>query len=254
VRYDYTERLRWCIKTYNAGVATQWYNDVIEMNKNQDILFEVVAQCRNAMECELLPATLREHDIPHRTSRGPQGEMLLLVPTEWKEEAEKSLREASAVFFNETEPHPFIATRSPQDGTADAAMSDDLEDDDEDDRGFFRHEAAFSKSRGLVSPQQTRIRSLWLTWCCAAVPGLGLGSFYAGSTQLGMMLMLFSATGVAYYLYHGSPWGFVAVAVSWLVDLIWAPRHVQQLNLQARRLAKEADEAEREFLKAVQKP
>jgi hypothetical protein len=224
------------------------------MNEDQDLVFEVVALCHNAMECELLPATLREHEIPHRTAWGQRGEMLVLVPTDWKDEAKKTLQEANAIFFNETEPHPSADARSPQDGSADATLSDDPEEDDEHDRGFFRHEAAFSRSHGLVSPQKTRVLSRWLAWCCAAVPGLGLGSLYAGNTQLGVMLLLLSATGVAYYLYQGSSWGLVAVAVSWLVDLVWAPRQVQQHNLQARMLAKEADEAEREFLKTVQEP
>jgi hypothetical protein len=235
-------------------IATQWYNRM-SMNENQDIIFEVVAQCRNAMESELLPAVLREHDIPHRTARGPQGEIIVLVPKDWKHEAEKTLQQATTIFFNETEtPNAFVDTRSPQGASAAATRSDDFEEDDEDDGRFFRHEAVFSRPRGLVNPQQTRVRSQWLAWVCAAVPGCGLGSLYAGNTQLGIMLMLLSATGVAYYLYQGSSWGLAAVAISWFVDLIWAPRQVQQHNLKARMLAREADEAEREFLKTVQKP
>ncbi len=224
------------------------------MSENPDLVFEVVAICRNAMECELLPATLREHDIPHRTARGPQDEMIVLVPTDWKDEAEKTLRQAQEIFFNETKASPASAAdRFPRAAAASAMMADEHEEDDEDEGRFFRHETVFSRSRGLVSPQQTRVRSLWLAWCGAAVPGLGLGSLYAGNTQLGIMLMLLSATGVAYYLYQGSSWGLVAVAVSWLVDLVWAPRLVQEHNIRARMLAKEAAEAEQEFLNRIQK-
>ena len=79
------------------------------MSENPDLVFEVVAICRNAMECELLPATLREHDIPHRTARGPQDEMIVLVPTDWKDEAEKTLRQAQEIFFNETKASPASA-------------------------------------------------------------------------------------------------------------------------------------------------
>jgi hypothetical protein len=218
------------------------------MNNNQDLLFEVVAICHNTMESELLPATLRERDIPHRAVRGPQGEMILLVPKDWKAEAEEALQQASAIFFNETK-SPNASATEPTSYTA----PENNEDDEEDDRGFFRHTELFSRSRGLVSPEKTRVRSMWLAWCSAAVPGLGLGSFYAGNTQLGIMLMLLSVAGLAYFLYQGSIWGLVVVAISWLIDLAWAPLQIRQQNTQARMLAKEAAEAEKEFLKTVSK-
>ena len=83
----------------------------------KDLVFVKVLTCQSPMEAEIFPATLREHEIPHRTEWTPSGSLDIFVPSEWKSEAQEVLENAAKVFFSESilspgqEPKPI--TESP---------------------------------------------------------------------------------------------------------------------------------------------
>lgn len=212
--------------------------------------FVSLVVCRNPMETEIYPASLRESEIPHRTEWSPGGELTILVAEDWLADAQQTLERAARVFFGQTQAPdpPASAADHDQAGSGPGTNEEPGEGDpdelgDEDASGFLLDDA-------LPSPEETRLRALWPAWALAAVPGLGLGHLWAGKPQMFFYLFFCSLLGFLFYQFTGSLWSFGLVGFAWLVDLGFAAVHVKEANRKALRARKRLEQAEQSFVES----
>lgn len=227
--------------------------------------FSPVGLCENPMESEIFPAALRDKEIPHRTRWDPDGNLLLEVPREWREEAIRVLKEAAKVFFVEE-------FRALDEGTLEAARQaaaerrrrhaaeqgkpraaeEDEEDEEEDRSNLFRSQQSLFGEKPFVPSGALKPRPVWPAWALAAIPGLGLGHVYAGRARVTLPLMLFTATCVAYFIWAGSMWALFLVSIPWALDLGFAAYHVKTRNREVAELRRRALEEERKLILEIE--
>jgi hypothetical protein len=211
------------------------------------LTFEPIVTCENPMEAEIFPAALREAEIPHRTEWNKDGSLVILVASDWTEEAQTALDKAARIFFGQN--HGDASTVEPNRATpslAETAANDDaLEQDvDQDPGSMFGNDA-------MPTPEETRIRTVWPAWVFAALPGLGLGHLYAGKMQMFFYLVFCSMLGALFFQFTGSYWAFGFIGFAWVVDLGFAAFHVRDHNRRAARARKRLEAAESEFLDSL---
>lgn len=215
------------------------------MSENKELEFSLLLECSNPMEAELVPATLREREIPHRTEWSPAGTLRIFVPTDWLEDAQEALEYSRRVFFgappaasakNEEAPHP--------------AVEPPIEDNELEEE--FGSQADWSlQDDGLYPEEDLKLRPIWPAWALAAIPGLGLGHLYAGKFQIFIYLVFASALGAVIYSFTRAPAAFLLVALAWVADLGFAAFHVKEHNRRAERLRLRMRQKEEQFLKEV---
>jgi hypothetical protein len=224
------------------------------MSRTPPLEFISLTVCRNPMEAEIVPAALREAEVPHRTEWRADGGLDIQVPAEWAAEAQAVLARAQRVFFGQTGADPAAVqsggSRPPAEPETDEhapATTDadpELEDEFDDGGSLFGGDA-------LPTPGEMRLRPLWPAWALAAVPGAGLGHLYAGRLQMFFYLLFCSALGILFHHLTGSWWSFLLVAFAWGIDLGFAPGQVEEHNRRARRARRRLADAERSFLDSL---
>jgi len=214
-------------------------------NGSNDLVFVTAVVCKNPMEVEIYPATLREQEIPHRTEWAPNGELTILVPEQWQEEARTALEKAAQVFFQEN----LDGQPAGRESTRPSATPTDT-DDRYQEEGQLQFGGLFNRD-GLPSPDETRIRAIWPAWALAALPGTGLGHLYAGKFQMFLYLAFLSVLGILFFEYTESYFSFLLNLFSWVMDLGFAATHIKEHNRRARRALKAAEAAERSFLESL---
>ncbi len=204
------------------------------MNERKDGDFEFITLviCKNPMEWEIYPAALREQDIPHRTERKKDGSLVLMVPSEWKTEAEQALDRASQVFFGEARL---------------AAAEKDSPREERDEQSAQAESGPFV-DQDLPSGAELQLRTVWPVWALSALPGTGLGHLYAGYFQIFVYLSFASILGILFFAYTQSYFSFLLNLLAWVVDLGSAPYLLREHNRRAIRLRKLAAEMEEKIL------
>jgi hypothetical protein len=221
----------------------------------EEFVFKPVVTCKNPMEAEIYPATLREHEIPHRTEWKPGGRLSILVPEEWESDAVDAIAKASRVFFGEKmADRPAEADVQPEKGgkagkESPATPGPTAEEEELYAPPFGR--SSFFDRDGLPSPEETRIRAVWPAWALACLPGTGLGHLYAGKFQMWIYLIFVSLLGFLFFEFTESYFAFVLNLFSWSVDLGFAAYHVKEHNRRAQRARKMAEQAEQSFMDSL---
>ena len=227
--------------------------------------FSPVGLCENPMESEIFPAALRDKEIPHRTRWDTDGNLILEVPREWREEAIRVLREAAKVFFAEEyralDEGPLEAARqaaaerrrrhAAEQAEPRAADENEEEEEEEPSNLFRSHQSLFGE-KPFVPSSALRPRPVWPAWALAAIPGLGLGHVYAGRARVALPLMLFTATCVAYFLWAESVWALSLILIPWAVDMGFAAYHVKTRNREVEELRRRALEEERKLIAEIE--
>jgi hypothetical protein len=214
-------------------------------SRENGLVFKTAVVCRNPMEVEIYPATLREQEIPHRTEWAKSGELTILVPEEWESEAKTALEKAAQVFFQESLAGDADRKPAPERSESPADPGDAY-----DDEGQLEFGSLFNRD-GLPSSDETKIRAIWPAWALAALPGTGLGHLYAGKFQMFLYLAFLSVLGLLFFEYTDSYFSFLLNLFSWVMDLGFAAYHIKEHNRRARRSRKAAEEAERKFLDSL---
>ncbi len=228
------------------------------MSQTPPLEFISLTVCRNPMEAEIVPAALREAEVPHRTEWRADGGLDIQVPEEWAAEAQAVVARAQRVFFGQTgadpaavrsdQGRPAAQPESEEHAAAVAADSPDANAELEDELGDG---GALFGGDALPTPGEMRLRALWPAWVLAAVPGAGLGHLYAGRLQMFFYLLFCSALGVLFHHLSGSWWSFLLVAFAWGIDLGFAPGQVKEHNRRARRARRRLADAEKGFLDSL---
>jgi len=228
------------------------------MSQTPSLEFISLTICRNPMEAEIVPAALRETEVPHRTEWRADGGLDIQVPEEWAAEARAVLARAQRVFFGQTGADPAAVQsdgsrppaepESEEHAPAPAADSPDADAELEDE---FGDGGALFGGDALPTPGEMRLRAIWPAWVLAAVPGTGLGHLYAGRLQMFFYLLFCSALGVLFHHLSGSWWSFLLVAFAWGIDLGFAPGQVKEHNRRARRARRRLADAEKGFLDSL---
>ena len=224
-------------------------------NDQTEFVFKAIVTCKNPMEAEIYPATLREREIPHRTEWKPGGKLSILVPQEWEAEAQEAIAKASQVFFGESvgdrptggDVQSKEAGEEKEQGPLQAPEI--AEEESELYPPFGR--TSFFDQDGLPSPDETKIRKIWPAWALACLPGTGLGHLYAGKFQMWIYLVFMSLLGFLFYQFTESYFSFVLTLFSWSVDLGFAAYHVKEHNRRAERAKKLAEQAEKSFMDSL---
>ena len=216
-------------------------------DEQETLTFEAIITCENPMEAEILPAALREAEIPHRTEWNKAGGLVILVASDWTEEAQTALDKAAKIFFGENpgDASPVEPSRATQSVPERAETGDEPEQDLEQDPG------SMFASDAMPTPEETRIRTVWPAWVFATLPGLGLGHLYAGKTQMFFYLVFCSGLGALFFQFTGSYWAFGFIGFAWAVDLGFAAYHVRDHNRRAARARKRLEAAESAFLDSL---
>ncbi len=219
-------------------------------NDKDELVFKAIVTCKNPMEAEIYPATLREHEIPHRTEWKPGGQLAILVPEEWEADALDAVAKASRVFFGETikdQPSGEDAAEPSKEGSQpeEKPSSDAAPDEKELYPPFGR--PSFFDQDGLPSPDETSIRAVWPAWALACLPGTGLGHLYAGKLQMCIYLAFLSLLGLLFFEFTDSYFSFVLALFSWSIDLGFAAYHVKEHNRRAVRAKQRAEQTEKSF-------
>lgn len=225
-------------------------------NDKDEFVFKSIVTCKNPMEAEIYPATLREREIPHRTEWKPGGQLAILVPEEWEADALDAVAKASQVFFGEAmkdqPPGGDIQSKevSQPEEKAPAPSSSDAAANEEEFYPPFGRPSFFDQD-GLPSTDETRIRAVWPAWVLASLPGTGLGHLYAGKLQMCIYLAFLSLLGLLFFEFTDSYFSFVLALFSWSVDLGFAAYHVKEHNRRAVRAKQRAEQAEKSFLNSL---
>lgn len=233
----------------------------------EGLAFSPIGLCENPMESEIFPAALRDKEVPHRTRWDPDGNLILEVPREWREEALRVLGEAARVFFAEEYRALDEATleaarqaaaerrrRHAAEQAEPRAPEENAEEEEEEEEpsNLFRSQQSLFGEKSFVPSSALRPRPVWPAWALAAIPGLGLGHVYAGRARVALPLMLFSATCVAYYIWAGSIWALLLVLIPWAVDMGFAAYHVKTRNREVEELRRRALEEERKLIAEIE--
>lgn len=226
-------------------------------DNKKEFVFKVVVTCKNPMEVEIYPATLREQEILHRTEWKPGGELSILVPEEWESEALDAIAKASRMFFGET-----IKDRSAdgdvqsseggEPGKESPIEAQSSSEKEEELYSPFGRPSFFDRD-GLPSPDETNIRAVWPAWVLACLPGTGLGHLYAGKFQMWLYLVFLSLLGFLFFEFTESYFSFALTLFSWSVDLVFAAYHVKEHNRRAERARKAAEQAEKSFMDSLER-
>ena len=226
-------------------------------NDKDEFVFKAIVTCKNPMEAEIYPATLREHEIPHRTEWKPGGKLAILVPEEWEADALDAVVKASRVFFGEPiKDQPSgedAAEPSKEDSQPEEkapVQSLDAATDEEELYPPFGRPSFFDQD-GLPSPDETRIRAVWPAWALACLPGTGLGHLYAGKLQMCIYLAFLSLLGLLFFEFTDSYFSFILALFSWSIDLGFAAYHVKEHNRRAVRAKQRAEQTEKSFLNSL---
>jgi hypothetical protein len=226
-------------------------------NDKDKFVFKAIVTCKNPMEAEIYPATLREHEIPHRTEWNPGGQLAILVPEEWEADALDAVAKASQVFFGEAikdQPSGGDAAEPSKEGSQPEEkaplQSPDADADEEELYPPFGRPSFFDQD-GLPSPDETRIRAVWPAWVLASLPGTGLGHLYAGKFQMWLYLVFLSLLGILFFEFTDSYFSFILALFSWSVDLGFAAYHVKEHNRRAIRAKQRAEQTEKSFLDSL---
>jgi hypothetical protein len=220
-------------------------------NELEGMDFQVLGEWNNPMESELYPAALREREIPHRTRRGAEGQLIVEVPAEWLGDARETVERATRVFFGDPPAQPRLPKEGGDSVEAGEEEDDDDEDEEDDEDAADAPAGPFSSSDGLPSVEALRLRREWVARALAAVPGLGFGHLYAGQFKAAVFLFLATAFSVALFIYSGSFWSLLLGIAAWAVDMALAPGYVRDENQRALRARHKVDEKEREFLASL---
>jgi len=221
---------------------------------NEAMDFQVLGEWDSPMESEIYPAALREREIPHRTRRGAAGRLIIEVPADWLAEARQVVADAARVFFGDTPERPGAPVAV---GAAPPGSGQEVEDDDEDDEDEEDEDPAagagdlFRSADALPSVESLRLRKVWVARALAALPGLGLGHWYAGQGKAALLLFLSTTFSVGLAIYTGSWWAGLLGAGAWAVDLALAPGYVKDENQRALHARHKVAEKEQEFLASL---
>jgi hypothetical protein len=224
-------------------------------DNKEEFVFKAVVTCKNPMEAEIYPATLREREIPHRTEWKPGGELSILVPEEWESDALDAIANASRVFFGEKIPDRQVEAdvqpeRGNEPGKEPPVQTPGSNQEEEELYAPFGRPSLFDQD-GLPSPDETRIRAVWPAWALACLPGTGLGHLYAGKFQMWIYLVFLSLLGFLFFEFTESYFSFVLTLFSWSVDLGFAAYHVKEHNRRAERARKTVEQAEKSFMDSL---
>jgi hypothetical protein len=203
------------------------------------------------MEAEIFPASLREHEIPHRTQWNQSGTLEILVLDEWTEDATSLLEETSRTFFKE-ELDKNLMTQSGSEATEKRLVIEDPDEDDEDDEEDNSDSDLISTEPLFVKNSSLKVRPVWPAWLLASIPSTGLGHLYAGKFQIFLYLFFMSVLGILFYNYTKSYYSFLFNLFSWVIDLGFSAYYVKENNRRARRLMKLEQDMEKEFLDTIQ--
>jgi hypothetical protein len=226
-------------------------------NDKDEFVFKAIVTCKNPMEAEIYPATLREGEIPHRTEWKLGGELTILVPEEWETDALDAVAKASQVFFGEA------LKDQPSGGEVQSQQGNQLEKQepaakpslgagaDEEELYSPHGQPSFFDQDGLPSPDETKVRAVWPAWVLASLPGTGLGHLYAGKFQMWLYLTFLSLLGLLFSEFTDLYFSFVLVLFSWSIDLGFAAYHVKEHNRRAVRAKQRAEQAEKSFLRSL---
>ena len=242
----------------------------------EELNFKTVVVCRNPMEAEIYPASLREDEIPHRTEWNRDGTLTIMVPEDWLEDARSTLERASKVFFQKD----FQSSDSPGETGSEGSEAEKKDTGAENSAKKPRRESEaveetlnhqeeppkdeslpeqdldfgrwslFSRD-GLHSPDELKIRPVWPAWALGCLPGTGLGHLYAGKFQMFLYLVFISILGILFFQYTGSYFSFLLNLFSWSIDVGFAALHVKEHNRRALRFRKMDQEAEQRFLDSL---